>query len=269
MSIKTLIRLGRKFFLCLSALVFAAISASAQSAAAYPPGTELDGDGVPVLIKHLPDGENVKQRAAFVTSLPNLQKLTGNRAVLNEIEFVGGTEAATATYDKARVVVIEFATPQVSVEIDRKITAKLQETGEPATQTAYRRIGNYSVFVFDAPNEAAANDLLAQVNYEKEVQWLGGNPFPDIVAARRQRRERQDVQTAGEIIVTVVKTAGLAIVAALGLGGLCGAAVFYHRRRKQGGVEAFSDAGGMMRLNLDELTTNPNRLLDDGQAKQL
>lgn len=267
MDIKIWIGLGRNFFLCLLALAFAALSVGAQAAAVYPPGTELDDDGVPVLIKHLPDWENAKQRAVFATNLSDLKKLTGNRAILNEIEFVGGTEAATAIYDKSRVVIIEFATPQVSIETDRKINAKLEEIAEPTTQTAYRRIGNYAVFVFDAPNEAAANDLLSQVSYEKEVQWLGGNPFSDIVAARRQRRESQDIQTAGEIIVTVIKTAGLAIVAALGLGGLCGAWIFYHRRRRQNGVETFSDAGGMMRLNLDDLTTNPNRLLDDGQAK--
>lgn len=264
MKQKQIFETFRKLIFSVFAFLLAASFAGAQRVASYPPGTELDENGVPVLIQHLPDAERAAKRAAFVTNLQDLQKLTGNRALLNEIEFVPGTEAATAVYDGARVVVVEFAAPQVSVEVDKKIADRIAQSPESAANTAYRRIGNYSVFVFDAPNEQTANILLDQVSYEKDVQWLGGNPFPGIAA---KRRERQDLQTAGDIIVAVIQTAGLAVVAALGIGGLCGAAIFYNRRRQQNLDEAFSDAGGMLRLNLDDLTAQSNRLLEDGQVK--
>lgn len=222
---------------------------------------DVDDDGVPVLIKHLPDWESVRKQAAVVTNLPELQKLSGNRAILNEIEFTAATEAATAKYNQARLIIIEFSTPQMAIEIDRKIAAKLAELPQSATQVAYRKTGNYSVFVFDAPDEATANTLLDGVSYEKSVNWLGGNPFPGIAAARK---EKEYLATTGEIFVAVVKTSGLAFTAALGFGILFGAILFYRRRAQQSGVNAYSDAGGMVRLNLDEMTAqiDAGRLLE-------
>ncbi len=212
---------------------------------------DLDDDGIPVLIKHLPNWENVRKQAIVVADLPDLQKLSGNRPILNEVEFIAGTEAATASYEKARLIIIEFSTPQMAVDIDRKIQAKLAETPQPVTQVAYRRTGNYSVFVFDAPDEATANTLLGNVTYEKSVNWLGGNPFPGIAAARK---EKEYLATTGDIFVAVVKTSGLAVIGALTVGTLLGALVFYRRRAQQSNMDNYSDAGGMVRLNLDEIT---------------
>lgn len=223
--------------------------------------SDLDDNGVPVLIKHLPDWENTRKRAQIVANLPELQKLSGNRPILNEVEFTAGTEAVTATYDKSRLVIVEFSTPQLAIDIDRKIQAELAAAPQSATQIAYRKIGNYSVFVFNAPDEATANTLLDNVAYEKSINWLGGNPFPGIAAARK---EKEYLATTGDIIVTVVKTSGLAIIAALGIGGLLGALVFYRRLAQQSNLNAYSDAGGMVRLNLDEMTSqiDAGRLLE-------
>ena len=51
------------------------------------------------------------------------------------------------------------------------------------------------------------------------------------------------------------------------LGGVLGALLFNRRRTQQSTHEAYSDAGGMLRLNIDELTpqTDPARLLGPGQ----
>jgi hypothetical protein len=90
------------------------------------------------------------------------------------------------------------------------------------------------------------------------VQWLGENP--NIL----KRAQEEYVNTTLGVLVAVLKASGYALVACLGLGGLAGALLFT-RRRSQQNAEAFSDAGGMLRLNLDELTpeTNPARLLSD------
>jgi len=63
--------------------------------------------------------------------------------------------------------------------------------------------------------------------------------------------------------VAVLKASGFALIACFGTGALIGALLFTRRRAQQRAVEAFSDAGGMLRLNLDEMTpqTNPARLL--------
>jgi hypothetical protein len=60
-----------------------------------------------------------------------------------------------------------------------------------------------------------------------------------------------------------VKASGIALVLCLTAGGLFGGLLFLKRRAQQKTVDAYSDAGGMLRLNLDEMTprTDPARLL--------
>jgi len=58
------------------------------------------------------------------------------------------------------------------------------------------------------------------------------------------------------VLVTVLKASGYALVGCLGIGGLIGGLLFTYRRSQQKEVSAYSDAGGMLRLNLDELTTD-------------
>jgi hypothetical protein len=53
----------------------------------------------------------------------------------------------------------------------------------------------------------------------------------------------------------------------IGIGALIGALLFRHRRAQK--AAAYSDAGGSVRLNLDDLTStvDSNRLLGSGSAK--
>jgi hypothetical protein len=183
------------------------------------------------------------------------------QGVLSAIDSRGNADAALATYDRSKVLIVEFNTPQLATENDQRIIARIQELwklGEPAP-TAYRRVGNYSVFVFDAPDEQSAKQLIDQVKYEQVVQWLGENP--NIL----KRAQEEYVNTTLGVLVAVVKASGYALLACLGLGGLAGALLFNWRRGQQQSDAAFSDAGGMLRLNLDDLTpeTNPARLLRD------
>ena len=156
------------------------------------------------------------------------------------------------------MLILEFNTPQLAKENDERIITRIQELwrlGEPAP-TAYRRVGNYSVFVFGAPDEQSAKQLIDQVKYEQVVQWLGENPYI------YKEAEKRYINTTLGVLVAVLKASGYALLACLGIGGLAGALLFT-RRRAQQTEAAYSDAGGMLRLNLDDLTpeTDPARLL--------
>jgi hypothetical protein len=215
---------------------------------------------IPVLIKHLPNALEAQKNAVFLHSFRDLSKLGLQQGVLSAIEGQGNADAALANYGSSKVLVLEFNTPQLAKENDERIIARIQELwklGEPAP-TAYRRVGNYSVFVFDALDEQSAKALIDQVKYEQVVQWLGENPYIF------KQAEQHYVNTTLGVLVAVVKASGYALLACLGIGGLAGALLFI-RRRAQQSQNAFSDAGGMLRLNLDELTpeTNPARLLQD------
>ena len=210
---------------------------------------EKTGD-VPVLVMHLPDWEKkVGENAAYAASLPALQKITGNMPALNAFSFDEGTEAATAKYEGGRLVIVEFPTPQHSVEADAAINqriAQLRAEGQSAP-SAYKRVGNYSVFVFDAPDAASAEKLISAVKYEKNVRWLGRNPHAAEIA------NKHITSTMGNVILTTLITTGFAIILCLGVGGIIGGAVFLRRRAQQTAQEVYSDAGGMLRLNIEDL----------------
>jgi hypothetical protein len=217
-----------------------------------------EGD-IPALIKHLPSPEEAQKTAIFLNSFTDLNKLGLQQGVLTVVESGGNADAALAAYGPSKVLIVEFNTPQLAADNDRRIISRIQELwklGQTAP-AAYRRVGNYSVFVFDAPDEQTAKQLLGQVKYEQVVQWLGENP--NIF----KEAEKRYINTTLGVLVAVLKASGYAIVACFGLGGLFGGLLFTYRRSRQKAESAYSDAGGMLRLNLDDLTpeTDPGRLL--------
>jgi hypothetical protein len=239
-----------KFLFALSLLAIFSAGASAQSQTSSAEASPEDASAVPVLVMHLPGWEKkVKEDAAYAVSLPALQKAAGDRPALDAFSFDDGTEAATAKYEDGRLVIIEFPTPQHSVEADAAINeriAQLRAAGGPVP-SAYKRVGNYSVFVFDAPDSASAEKLISGVKYEKDVRWLGRNPHAEEIG------RRHITSTMGNVILTTLITTGLAVLLCLGVGGVIGGAVFLRRRAQQTEQEIYSDAGGMLRLNIEDL----------------
>lgn len=232
--------------LLLAALSSATIGVSAQPAAVKSQEIS-ETDSVPVLVKHLPDWERVKDAATFATNTNDLKMALGERPVLEVIDFRGGTEAVTAPYEEGKLLIVEFATPQGSTDADSLFRQKLAES-PPNPAVAYRRIGNYNAFVFDAPDESAAGKLLDQIKYEKRVQWLGDNPF------ELRRMERAVIYTFRDLFVATI----LWIIIGMGVSVLIGIGVgyvyFLIREKQRAQLTRFSDAGGLTRLNLDDLS---------------
>jgi hypothetical protein len=244
--------------ICIALSLGAHVSAQPRNLETIKSQEVSEVDGVPVLIKHLPEWNNVRNSVTFTNNVEDLRKALGERPIYDLIDFSAGTEAVTATYPQGKLLIIEFAMPQGSIVMDQRTAQRLAELGQ-TQKIFYRRIGNYNAFVFDAPDEAAANALLDQVKYEKEVQWLGDNPF------LQSRIEYAFVQTTSDIFVATT----MAIVMGLGLsiltGLLVGIVFFYFRDHRRATTEAFSDAGGMTRLNLDDLSAQivPKGFLKD------
>jgi hypothetical protein len=219
-------------------------------------------DDIPVLAQHLPSWQTVKP--TYAVSLETLQTIVPSQPIIKELSFEGGTEAVTANYGQSQLLIVEFTTPQFSIESDQRIVAKIQELKSQgqAVPSAYRRVGNYSVFVFNALDEKTANELIDQVKYEKVVQWLGEDPH------LYERLQRYLAQTSAGVLVAVLKSSGLSLLICVGVGSLIGALLFRRRRAQQAAV--YSDAGGGTRLNLDELTgaSNSRRLLGPGKRRK-
>jgi len=223
------------------------LKAADELARVFAATLEKGEDEVPVLVKHLPDWLNAKARTSYVTSAGALRVII-NQPVLEAFSFDGGAEAVIANYGQSQLLIVEFTTPQFSIDNDQRIWTKIDElkkSGEPVP-TAYRRVGNYSVFVFNAPDEKTANALIDQVKYEQVVQWLGDDPH------LAERLQRYFTQTSAGVLVAVLKSSGLSLLFCLAAGALIGTMMFRHRRAQR--AAAYSDAGGSVRLNLDDLT---------------
>jgi hypothetical protein len=195
----------------------------------------------------LPDWENVRGQAAFANKTADLTQALGERPVFDLIDFSIGTEAVTAPYTAGKLLIVEYATPQASIEADGKFIQRLAEK-DNARSTVYRRIGNYNVFVFDTIDQAAAEALLEQVKYEKNVQWLGEDPF------LLKKLERAFVLKSADIFVTTIEVILLGIGISIVGGLIVGMLYFRVLERRRRTFREFSDAGGMIRLNLDGLT---------------
>jgi hypothetical protein len=222
--------------------------------------SELGGeDGIPVIVKHLPDWESARARSTYTRSLAELQKVLTDAPALEVVPFAGGTEAVAADYGAAgRLVIVEFSTPQFAADADARINARVAElrAAQQPAPTVYQRKGNYSVFVFGGRDGAAAKQLVDRVHYEKDVRWLGRDPHA------AERYNRYWLSMSAGVLVNTVKAAGLAIVACLCVGGTLGMLVFRKRRSQAALAARYSDAGGMMRLNLDDHT---RKLLGQGE----
>ena len=238
-----------KFLFLICAFVSLNFQTLAQTEKKSQPKSQevSEADGIPVLIKHLPEWENVRNSAVLTQNVEDLRKSLGERPIYDLIDFAGGTEAVTAVYVEGKLLIIEYSNPQSSVEMDGKTQQRLVNIGQ-TPQIFYRRIGNYNAFVFDAADESAANVLFDQIKYEKQVQWLGENPY------LIQRAERAVVQTLSSLFVSTVLVIVTGIIIAIFGGLLVGVIYFRMSQQKRAGMQAFSDAGGMTRLNLDELT---------------
>lgn len=223
-------------------------------AVAFAETLDAGAGEIPVLVKHLPNWETIRL-PLYAVDVETLKAQFGQDSVFSAVSFAAGAEAVSANYGEQQLVLIEYNTPQAATEQNEKITRRIQELrsqGQPAP-SAYRRVGNYAVFVFDAPNEQAANQLIDQVKYQQVVQWLGENPFS------YERATREFTETTLGVFVSVVKASGLALITCLAVGGFCGALLFSLRRAQQRNKNAYADSDAMLRLNLDELTAETDR----------
>ena len=223
-------------------------SVAAQEKRSTQPSQEVsDGDGLPVLVKHLPDWKGVRDSTVFIQDTNALISTLGERPVLNLVEFGGGTEAVSAAYPAGKLLIVEYTTPQAAIYADGRFMQSLAE--QPADPpVVYRRIGNYAVFVFDAADPDAATALLDQVKYEKSVQWLGEDPF------LMQKLERYFALTGRDVVISTILWITLIFGLTGAIGVLTGIWYFRYREAKRASMTAFSDAGGLTRLNLDDLS---------------
>lgn len=200
---------------------------------------------LPAVVRNLPF-EGLKARTIrYVLGPKALEQVTGKPVSQYDFYPNSGSEFALADYEQdsgqTGLLVIEYHTPQQA----HAAFTRLQTYRGTDPSITVKREGNYVVEAFGATGQAVADS----VEYNYTVKWLDQrNPGPSFAS---------EVAKTAQILVSVVSIIGIGLIVSL-LGGLgLGVTIFHIRRSRPGAAEAFSDAGGMVRLHIvDDLALN-------------
>jgi len=237
---------------------------------------------LPSLPFNLPEEGKVHNTEKYVIGPAALGRIQEFADLKDVVNFDGGTYAAIANYQTAgqeiSLAVFEYHTPQLATDGYTKFQSYLDST--PTSKKGsrlLRRIGNYIVIANNVREVGPAEAIIAKIKYSPQISWEGKK----ITNVPIQFRPTDPIaieeasQTANMIIRTFYWI-GVMIFAAILIGFVAGSSLFYwnrYRRRKLGIDDVFSDAGGTVRLNLDDYLPDPSeyslkRLAENRREKE-
>jgi hypothetical protein len=154
------------------------------------------------------------------------------------------TECSAPGGDKIKFVIVEYHTPQFATDAMQQADEYLASLAESErAQWSVRREGNYIVAAISADNNDLATQMVSSIEYPYSVKWLRNPLLPTNDPFRTQK--------AAEMLLSTFGILGAILGTVLLFGTVFGTTVFLRRRKLQ--REAFSDAGGMLRLEIDPM----------------
>jgi len=154
------------------------------------------------------------------------------------------TAAPAPATEPMRLVIIEYHTPQFAYDaINRanQFVSSLPETEQQ--RIIIKREGNYIVEAVNFDDRNAAQAIVDAVQYPYGVQWLHHPSIPSPDPFRAQK--------AAQMLVSTFGLLGVLLGTVLVCGSIFGTTMFLKRRKAM--QSAFSDAGQMLRLELNPL----------------
>lgn len=226
-----------------------------------------DGGALPSLPDNLPVANKIGRTEKYVVGSAALAQIESLSHLKEIVSFTGGTEVATAQYQngggRMSLAIVEYQTPQLATDGHARFTSYHDALDQAdKDKTIIKRVGNYVIEAVGFTNAAEAQSIVNQIKYTPKVYWEGKKlrdvPLqfrpPDPAAIEEASK------TAG-ILIRTFYWIGVMITGAILIGVITGGAFFYvrrYRRRKLGIDDLFSDAGGTVRLNLDDYLLQPS-----------
>ena len=172
-----------------------------------------------------------------------------------------------------RLAIIEFHTPQsATVGHNAAVNALNALSDEARSKRIVKRTGNYVVVADGVADITAAQSIVDKVKYTVQIHWEG-RKFTSIPIDFRPP-DPAALQEAAETATVLLRTfygIGILLLGTIIVGVFSGWVIFYwrrYKRRRLGLANVFSDAGGTLRLNLDDylLETGETKLLGGGDG---
>lgn len=224
-----------------------------------------EGD-LPSLPFNLPEQDKIAGTEKYVIGPAAIGKIKEFSDLKNVINFAGGTHAIIANYRNTTgyfsLIIIEYNTPQLATDGFTHIQSYFATFSDERKSTRLlSRVGNYITVAVNVLDASRANSIISQIIYNPKVYWEGKKitdlPIqfrpPDPLAI-------EEASQTAKIIIRTFYWIGVMIAGAILVGLLTGGFIFYwkrHQRRKLGLDDIFSDAGGTIRLNLDDFLLQP------------
>jgi len=232
------------------------------------------GEGqLPSLPLHLPETDKIAESEKYIVGPAALTRLKNFSELKDTIKFDVWVEVATADYrngsERMSLIIVEYHTPQSASDSHAQIQGYFNTLPQiEKDRRILKRVGNYVVAIVNIQDMPAAQNIAGQIKYETKIYWAG-RKFSDIPLEFRPPDPVAIEEATGTVRVLLRSfyAMGAILLSALILGLTAGCLLFYwkrYRRRKLGLDDLFSDAGGSIRLNLDDYL-----LSDNPQIKQI
>jgi len=150
--------------------------------------------------------------------------------------------AVSTSNSPVKLVVVECHTPEFATDEMARVTGYISSLPEiEQQQIVFKRTGNYIVAAVNVGDREFAEGLINSVQYPYTVKWLRNPMLPTNDTFR--------VQKAADMLLSTFGLLGLILLTVLMGGTVFGTTIFLKRRKQQ--REVFSDAGGMLRLDIE------------------
>ncbi|MBS1789820.1 MAG: hypothetical protein JST85_19005 [Acidobacteria bacterium] len=222
--------------------------------------TSSNGDLSP-LPSHLPAEGKLAGSEKYLlgpAALSNVQEFADLKETVN---FSGGAEVTLAKYQTGissfSLMIVEYHTPQLATDGYTQFQTYFDKFPEQEKkQRLLKRVGNYIVITTAAQDLASAEKIVSEVKYTPVIYWEA-RKITDLPIAFRppDPLAMEEASQTANMLIRTFYWIGVMLFGAITLGIISGGIFFYwnrYRRRKLGLDEMFSDAGGTVRLNLDD-----------------
>jgi hypothetical protein len=153
---------------------------------------------------------------------------------------IGATKSAAE--QPLNLVVVEYHTPQFATDGMVRLNSFVESLPEAERdRIIFQREGNYMIGAVNVWDRELAQGLIGSIKYPYTVKWLRNPLWPTNDPFRMEKTAQMLLSTFGLL--------GLILLTVLTIGSAFGATIFLKRRKRQ--QEIFSDAGGMLRLDID------------------